>query len=88
MKLAVPHDGGEGLLLNGGGAQLNALQHARIQDIHTGVDAVTDELDGLLDEPVNARGVLIHFCDDDGPFIAVALVKLGQLLERIVTDDI
>lgn len=100
VQLAVLADGGEGLLLDGGGAQLNALEDAGVQDVDTGVDAVADELDGFLDEAVDARGViglvhddtvlggLVHLGDDDGALFAVAAVECGQLLERIVADDV
>ena len=54
MQAAVLADGGESFLLNGGGAEFDALQNARVQNIDTGIDAVTDEFDRLLDEAVDS----------------------------------
>lgn len=100
VELAVLADGGEGLLLDGGGAQLDALEDARVHDIDTGVDTVPHELDGLLDEAVNARGVvrlvdddtvlgrLVHLGDDNGTLLTVGAVEFGQLLKGVVADDI
>ena len=100
VQLAVVADGGEGLLFDGGGAQLDAVQHTGVQDVDAGVDAVADELDGLLDEAVDARGVvglvdddtvlggLVDLGDDDGALVAVVLVELSQLFEGEVADDI
>ena len=58
MQLAVAAYGGERFLLDGGRAQFDALQDRGVQDIDTSVDAVADKLDGLLDEAVDARGVI------------------------------
>lgn len=100
VQLAVLDDSGEGLLLDGGGAQLDTVQHAGVQDVDTGVDTVADELNRLLDEAVDARGVvglvdndtvlggLVDLGDHNGTLVAVVLVELGQLLEGIVTDNI
>lgn len=56
--MAVAAYGGERFLLDGGRAQFDALQDRGVQDIDTSVDAVADKLDGLLDEAVDARGVI------------------------------
>lgn len=100
VQLVVGNHGGEGLLLDGCGAKLNALQDGGVEDVHAGVDTVADELDGLLDEAVDARwvvglvdndtvlGRLLHLGDNDGTLIAVALVVLEELLEGIVADDV
>ena len=100
MELTVLDDGGESLLLDRGRAELNALQHTGVQDVDTGVDTVTDELDGLLDETIDAGGVvglvdhdtvfggLVDLGHNNGTLITVVLVELGQFLEGVVTDDI
>ena len=100
VQLAVPANGRESLLLDARRPQLDAVQHARVQDIDAGVDAVAHELDGLLHEAVDARRVafLVHhdavfrgFFDlghDDGAFLAVRLVELGELAEGVVADDV
>lgn len=53
MQAAVFADGGESLLLNRGGAELDAVQDAGVENVDTGVDAVSNELDRFLDETVN-----------------------------------
>ena len=100
MQLPVPANGRKRLLLDARRPQLDALQHARIQDVDAGVDPVADELDGLLDEPVDARGVaflvhndavlgrLLDLGDDDGSLLAVLLVEGSQLDEGVVADDV
>lgn len=100
VQQAVLANSGEGLLLNRGGAQVDTVQHRGVQDVDTGVDAVANELDGLLDEAVDARcvawlvhhhavlGRLLDLCDDDGALITVCLVEVGELLEGVVADDI
>ena len=100
MQQAVLDNGGESLLLDRGRAELNALEHAGVHDVDTGVDAVADELDGLLDETVNLGGVarlvdydtvlgrLLDLCDDNSSLVAVLLVELGELLEGVVACDI
>lgn len=100
VQLVVSNHGGEGLLLDRRGTELDALENGGVEDVHAGVDAVADKLDGLLDEAVDARGVvglvdndtilgrLLHLGDHNGTLVAVALVELEQLLERIVADDV
>jgi len=100
MQLAVLADGGESLLLNGGGAQLNTVQDTGVHYVDTGVNAVADELDRLLDETVDARGVVrlvnndtvlgrfVDLGDNDGTLIAVSLVECGELLEGEVANNI
>jgi len=87
-------------LFNGGGAELDTLQDAGVEDVDTGVDTVAHEFDRLLDEAVNSRGVIgsVHndtvfggFLDlghDDCAFVTVGLVEIGELLEGVVADDI
>jgi hypothetical protein len=67
VQLAVGANGGESFLLDGGRAQVDALQDRGVQDIDTSVDAVADEFDGLFNEAVDARGV-IGFVDYDTVF--------------------
>lgn len=100
VQLAVLGHGGEGLLLDRGRAQVDALQHAWVEDVDAGVDAVADELDGLLDEAVDARGVrrlvhdhavfrwLFYLGHDDRALVAVRLVEVGELLEGVFADDV
>lgn len=100
MQLVVLDHGGEGLLLDRGRAQLNALQNGGVEDVQAGVDAVADVLDGLLDETVDARrvvglvdnytvlGGLLDLGDDNGTLIAVVLVELKEILEGVVANDI
>lgn len=64
MELAVGAHGGEGLLLDGGWAELNAFEDAGVEDVEAGVDSVADKLDGLLDEAVDAR-VVVGLVHDD-----------------------
>ena len=90
----------EGLLLDGRGAQVNPLEHRGVQDVDAGVDAVPHELDGLLDEAVDARGVVGLVHDDavfrglldlghhDGALVAVGLVEGGEVGKGVVADDI
>jgi hypothetical protein len=100
VKLTVLDDRGECLLLDRGGAQLNAIKDGRVEDVDTSVDAVTDEFDGLLYETVDARGVvrpvnndsvltrLFDLGDNNGTLLAVSLVVVGQLLEGVFANDI
>lgn len=53
MKLVVGGHGGEGLLLDRGGLELNTVQNSRVEDVDTSVDLVANKLDGLLDEAVD-----------------------------------
>lgn len=100
MELAILNHSGEGLLLDGGGAQLDALEDGGAENVDTGVDSVANKLDGLLDEPVNARlvaggmhndtvlGGLLDLCDADGALISMLLVECGQLLERVFAGHV
>lgn len=100
VKLAILDHGGENLLLDGGRAELDPVEDGGVENVHAGVDSVTDELNGLLDEAVDQRsmtglvdndtilGRLLNLGDHDGTFLTVALVKLGELLEGEIADDI
>ena len=100
MQLTIPDDGRERLLLDARRPQLDALQHARVQNVDAGVDAVAHEFHGLLHEAVDARrvallvhhdavfGRLFHLGDDDGAFLAVGLVEGGEGGEGVVADDV
>ena len=58
MKLTILGHGREGFLLDRGRTELDALEDAGVQDVDTGVDAVSDKLDGLLNKAVDAGGVV------------------------------
>lgn len=100
MKLTVLADGWEGFLFDGGRAQFNAVEYTGVQEVDTGINSVTDKLNRLLDETVDARwvvrlvdddtilGGLLHLGDDDGSLITMTLVEFCELLEGVVTDDI
>ena len=100
VQLAVLADGWEGFLFDACGAQLDAVEHAGVEDVDAGVDAVADELDGFFDEAVDTGGVVgfVHhdavfggffdFGHDDGAFVAVGFVEFGQLGEGVVADDV
>ena len=100
MQLPVLAHGREGLLLDAGRAQLDALEHAGVEDVDAGVDPVPDELDRLLHEAVDAAvvvrlvhhdavlGRLFHLRDDDRPFVLVRFVESGERFEGIVADDV
>lgn len=100
VQTTVLADGGESLLLDGGGAELDALQDTGVENVNTGVDAVSDEFDGLLDKAVNSRGVaglvyndtvlgrLLHLGDDDSALVTVLLVELGELREGILAGHV
>lgn len=57
MQKTILDNGGESLLLNRSRTKLDTLEHRGIENVDTGVDAVADEFDGLLDKAVNLRGV-------------------------------
>jgi hypothetical protein len=100
VKLAILDDRRESLLLDGSRAQLDAVQNRRVEDVDTRVDAVSDELDGLLDEAVDARVViglvdndsvlarLLDLCDNNGALLAVSPVESGQLFEGEFANDV
>ena len=98
--MAVLNHGGERFLLDRGRAELNAVEHRCVEDINTGINAVADELDGLLDEAVDAGGVvglvnndtvlgrLLHLGHNNSALVAVRLVESGKLLEGVFAGDI
>lgn len=100
VEQAVLDNGRESLLLDRCGAELNALEDAGVENVDTGVDAVADELDRLLDEAVNLGGVarlvhndtvlgrLLDLGHDNGALVAVVLVEFSELLEGVVAGDI
>lgn len=100
VELAVLHERGESLLFDGGGPELDALEHRGVEDVDTGVDTVADELDGLLDEAVYPGGVvglvhhdtvlgrLLHLGHHNGALLAVLLVEGSELLEGVFAGDI
>jgi hypothetical protein len=100
VQQTVLDNGGERLLLDGSGAELNALEDAGVKDVDTSIDTVANELDGLLDEAVDHGGVaglvyndtvlgrLLDLGDDNCALTAVLLVELGELCEGVVACDI
>ena len=100
VQLTVLDKRRERLLLDGGGSELNAREHRGVENVDTGIDAVADKLDGLLDEAVYPRGVvglvhndtvlgrLLHLGDNNGTLVAVRLVELGELLEGVFASDV
>lgn len=100
VELVVLDHGREGFLLNGGGTEFNSLQNRGVEDVHASIDTVADELNGLLDESVDTRGMvglvndntvlggLFDLGHHNGSLVAVVLVELQQLLEGVVADDI
>ena len=100
MQLTVCADSWESLLLDGGRAEFDALQDAGVENVDTSVDAVTHELDGLLNEAVYPRwvvglvdnntilGGLLHLGHHNCALIAMLFVELGKLLEGVVAGDI
>lgn len=100
VQTAILNNGREGLLLNGSGAELDALENAGVQDVDTGVDAVANEFDRLLDETINFRrvaglvdndtvlGRFLNLCDNDCALITVLLVELGELGEGVFAGNV
>ncbi len=100
MQLAILGHGGEGLLLDRSGTELDTLKDRGVEDVHASVDAVSDELDGLLNESVDSGravglvnndtilGRLLDLGDDNGTLIAMSVVEIQQVLEGVVTDNI
>lgn len=100
MELVVLDHSGEGLLLDRSRAELDTVEDRGVEDVHAGVDTVTDELNGLLDESVDQRtvaglvdndtilGRLLDLGDDNGTLVAVVLVESQEVLEGVVADDI
>ena len=100
VQLPICADGRKCFLFNGCRAQVDALQHAWIENIDAGVNAISDELDRLLDESVNARGVIgfVHYdtvlrgffnlSHDYCSLLTVRFMEGGEVRERVVADDI
>ena len=100
VQLAVVADGGEGFLLDGGGAELDAGENRGVEYVDTGVDAVADEFDGFFDEAVDAGGVVwfVHhhtvfggffdFGHDNRAFFAVRFMEGGEICKGVVADDV
>lgn len=53
MQLLVGSDGGEDLLFDRGRSKLDSIENGRVEDVDTGVNPVTDELDRFLNESVD-----------------------------------
>ena len=100
VQLSVGGHGWEGLLLDGCWAELNAVENGWVQDVDTGVNAVSDILDWLLNEAVDSGVVvwlvdndtvlrwLVDLGDDNGTFVSVGLVESCKISKWVVADDI
>tara|TARA_R110002033_G_scaffold169794_1_gene210985 strand:- start:214 stop:546 length:333 start_codon:yes stop_codon:yes gene_type:complete len=98
--LTICADGWEGFLLNRCRAQLDALQDAWVEDVDTGIDTVTYELDWLFDEAVNPRSViglvdnhtvfrgLLNLCNYNCSLIPVVLVEGSEIRKGVFANDI
>src|SRR5690606_32342953 len=100
VELTISANGWEDLGLDGSWAELNTVEDGGVEDIDTSVDSVSNKLDWLLDESVNAAGMawlvhddtilawLFNLCDDNGSLLSMGLVELGQGIEGVLADDI
>jgi hypothetical protein len=100
VELVVLDHSGEGLLLDRSRAELDTVEDRGVEDVHAGVDTVTDELDRLLNESVDQGtvaglvdndtilGRLLNLGDDNGTLVTVVLVESEEVLEGVVADDI
>lgn len=98
--MTICADGWEGFLLNRCRAQLDALQDAWVEDVDTGIDTVTYELDWLFDEAVNPRSViglvdnhtvfrgLLNLCNYNCSLIPVVLVEGSEIRKGVFANDI
>jgi hypothetical protein len=100
VEQAILDNGREGFLLNGGGAEFDAAENAGVEDVDAGVNAVTNELDRLLNESIDHGGMaglvyhdtvlgrLLDLGHDNCALTAVLLVEFGELLEGVVAGDV
>lgn len=100
VELTILANGRESLLLDAGWPQLNAVQNGGVEDVDSGVDPITDELDRLFDKAVYARrvawvmhhhtvlGRFFDLCYNDCALFTVRFVEVGQFLEGIVANDV
>lgn len=98
--MTICADGRESLLFDRGRAEVYALEDTWVQDVDTGVDAVSHEFHWLLDESIDSRcvvwfmnndtifGGLVNLGYDDGTFVTMLLVESSQFGEGIFADDI
>lgn len=83
VQLLVGSDRGENLLLNRGRAELNAVEDRRVEHVDTGVDAVSDELNRLLDEAVNDGRARLG----DNDTVGGRLGDLGDLVKLVLRSS-
>jgi hypothetical protein len=99
VELAVAGHGGEDVGLDRGRLDLDAVEDGGVEDVDTGVDAVSDELLGLLDEAVDRRlagngeddtvlGGLVDLGDHKSSLTAVSDVEVAELAEGVGAGDI
>ena len=87
-------------MLDRGWAKVDAAQDTWVENVDTGVNAVSDELDWLLDEAVNSRlvvwlvdndsvfGWLLNLSDDNGTLVSVSFVECGEIGKWVIANDI
>jgi hypothetical protein len=99
VKLAVLGHGGEDVGLDRRRLDLDAVEDGRVEDVDTGVDAVSDELLGLLNEAVDRRlagngeddtvlGGLVDLGDHQSSLTAVSDVEVAELAEGVGAGDV
>lgn len=100
VELSISTHSWESLLLDGCWAELDAAENGWVENVYTGVNAVSDELDWLLDEAINARLVvwlvnndtvfrwLLDLGDNDGSLVSMGLVECGEVGEWVVADNV
>lgn len=90
---------GEGLLLDGGGLEVDDVDDRGVKDINTSVDAVANESLGLLNETVDLGRVglvnndtvlagVLDLSSDDGTLTTVSLVEVDEVLEGVVANNV
>lgn len=99
VKLAVLGHGGEDVGLDRSRLDLDAVEDGRVEDVDTGVDAVSDELLRLLDEAVDRRlardgkddtvlGRLVNLGNHQSTLTTVSNVEVAELAEGVRAGDI
>lgn len=86
------------LLLDHAETLRNPVQNRHVEQVHSGIDLVADEVGWFLDEGVHPASRLrhyhsesagvFHFCEDYRAFLLMRTVELQQFLKRKITDDI
>jgi hypothetical protein len=90
MQFAITCHLGKNLLFDRRRSQRDSLEDVGIEDVDSGIDPIGDKFNWLFDETFDGRGFASHdddavlarffdFGDDDGAFLAVFFVELGEL---------